>query len=243
MPPQVSIVVPARNESPNILPLCQRLSHAFAKHPGEIEIILVDDGSTDDTWTQMERAREADPRVRPLRHARSRGQSAALWTGFKAARADVIATLDADLQNDPADLPRLLGELKDADLVCGVRMRRADNFVRRASSAIAFGARRLVLGSSLRDTGCNLRVFKRVVLDPLPPFDGLHRFMPVLAAGGGSKVKQVPVAHNPRVAGITKYGVWNRMGRGILDLLGVRWFLKRQFKQAPGEDRSRMNPG
>lgn len=236
MPLQLSIVVPARNESPNILALCRRLADAFPRERWDIEILLVDDGSTDDTWAQMQSAREADARVRPLRHAQSRGQSAALWTGFRAARADVIGTLDADLQNDPADLPRLFGELSDADIVCGVRTRRADNFVRRVSSSIAFGARKLVLGSALRDTGCNLRVFRRSVLETIPPFDGLHRFMPVLAAGGGSRVKQVPVGHDQRAAGISKYGVWNRMGRGIIDLLGVRWFLKRQFKQAPGED-------
>jgi dolichol-phosphate mannosyltransferase len=168
--------------------------------------------------------------VRGLRHVQSRGQSAALWTGFKASRGNIIATLDGDLQNDPADLPMMLSELAAYDMVCGLRAKRMDTIVRRVSSRIARLARKAALGVDFRDSGCNLRVFRRTVLEAVPPFDGLHRFMPILAHGAGAKVKEVPVAHHPRVAGRTKYGVWNRLGRGIYDLLMVRWYLKRQIK-------------
>jgi dolichol-phosphate mannosyltransferase len=196
----------------------------------------VDDGSTDDTWSHILEACRTDSRVRGLQHARSRGQSAALWTGFKASRGVIIATLDGDLQNDPADLPAMLAALSACDMVCGVRAKRQDTAIRRISSAVARLARRAALGVDFRDTGCNLRVFKRAVLETIPPFDGLHRFMPVLAHGAGAAVKEMPVAHHPRTAGRTKYGVWNRLGRGVYDLAMVRWYLKRQIKTLTAPD-------
>ena len=170
-----------------------------------------------------------DSRVRALRHSKNAGQSAALWTGFKHCRADVIATLDGDLQNNPADLPRLIAELQSCDMVCGVRIKRMDTWLRRVSSGIARIARKKVLGVDFRDSGCNLRVFKATLLKNLPAFDGIHRFMPILAHGAGAIVKEVPVDHHPRTAGKSNYGVWNRLGRGIYDLLMVRWLLKRQL--------------
>jgi dolichol-phosphate mannosyltransferase len=173
---------------------------------------------------------QADCRIWAIRHLERGGQSAALWTGFRASRGKIIATLDGDLQNDPADLPRLLAELKHCDLVCGVRTKRMDNGMRRISSKVARVARRAVLGVDFKDTGCNLRVFKRAVVELVPAFNGFHRFMPVLAEGAGAVVHEVPVAHRPRVAGISNYGVWNRLGRGIYDLLMVRWYRKRQLK-------------
>jgi dolichol-phosphate mannosyltransferase len=230
MKPELSVVVPLRNEGPNVAPLARRIFEALQNTPCGLELILVDDGSTDDTWSRILEARRADARIRALRHARSRGQSAALWTGFKASRGTVIATLDGDLQNDPADLPAMLTELATCDMICGVRTKRNDTAMRRLSSAVARLARKAVLGVDFRDSGCNLRVFKRVVLETLPPFDGFHRFMPILVHGAGAMVKEMPVAHHLRTAGRTKYGVWNRLGRGIYDLVMVRWFLKRQIK-------------
>ena len=176
--------------------------------------------------------------MRAIRHARRAGQSAALWTGFKASRGGVILTLDGDLQNDPADLPRLLAELADCDLVCGARVRRMDSPLRRFSSSVARAARKRVLHSDFRDTGCNLRAFKRCVLETIPAFNGFHRFMPVLAQGGGAAVKEIPVSHRPRTAGRSNYGMWNRLGRGVCDLLMVRWFLRRQFGRVPAEERT-----
>jgi dolichol-phosphate mannosyltransferase len=201
-----------------------------------MDLILVDDGSTDETWDRITETCRADGRVRALRHAQSRGQSAALWSGFRASRGTIIATLDGDLQNDPADLPAMLADLATCDMICGLRAKRNDSVVRKISSAIARRARKLVLRVDFRDSGCNLRVFKWCVLEALPPFDGLHRFMPILAHGAGAVVKEVPVKHHPRTAGKTKYGVWNRLGRGIYDLAMVRWYLKRQIKtMAPVE--------
>jgi dolichol-phosphate mannosyltransferase len=236
MNPEISVVVPLRNEGPNVAPLTRQILDALRNEPRTLELILVDDGSTDDTWSRILQERSADGRVRGLRHAQSRGQSAALWSGFKASRGTVIATLDGDLQNDPADLPAMLKELAACDMVCGVRAKRMDTAVRRFSSAVARLARRAALGVDFRDSGCNLRVFKHAVLETLPPFDGLHRFMPILAHGAGAKVKEMPVTHHPRVAGRTKYGVWNRLGRGIYDLAMVRWYLKRQIKTMPPAD-------
>jgi dolichol-phosphate mannosyltransferase len=228
MNPGISVVVPLYNEAQNVEPLANKIFEAFGEPQRSIELILVDDGSTDDTWQEILKARRADSRVRAVRHRARGGQSAALWTGFQASRAEVIATLDGDLQNDPADLPRMLEQLATCDMVVGVRVGRKDNAVRRLSSAIARWARRLALGVDFRDSGCNLRVFKRSVLKLLPAFDGLHRFIPILAHGRGAVVKEMPVTHHARVAGLSKYGIRNRLGRGIAGLVLVRRCLKGQ---------------
>jgi glycosyltransferase involved in cell wall biosynthesis len=228
--PEISVIAPLWNERANVLPLVDQVIKALAKEPRPIELVLVDDASSDGTWEQILEAQRAEPRVRAIRHARNRGQSAALWTGFTASKGAILATLDGDLQNDPADFPRMIEALASADLVCGVRTKRQDNALRRFSSRVARGARKLVLGVDFRDTGCNLRVFKRSVLQTLFPFDGLHRFMPIIAAGGSIVVIETPVNHRPRIAGVSKYGVWNRLGRGICDLAMIAWYRKRQLR-------------
>lgn len=227
MLPQISIIVPLFNEVDNVAPLTQQVLAAFQNEPRPIELVLVDDASTDGTWEQIIAAYKTDPRVRGIRHTRNSGQSAALWTGFRNSNAPIIMTLDGDLQNDPADLPRMLAKLDEFDVVCGMRTARKDNFVRRISSRIARAARKSILGVDFRDTGCALRVFKRSALDGLFAFNGFHRFMPVLAHSTGSRVCEVPVSHRPRVAGVSKYGIWNRLGRGVVDLFAIRWFQKR----------------
>ena len=226
--PAISVVVPLYNEARNVQPLTQRIFEAFREERRAIELILVDDRSTDETWEEILKARRQDSRIRALRHQSQSGQSAALWTGFQASRAVVIATLDGDLQNDPADLPRMLAELSTCDMVCGVRVGRQDTWVRKVSSVVARAARRIVLGVDFRDSGCNLRVFRRSVLKLLPAFDGLHRFMPILAHGRGATVKEMPVVHHARTAGLSKYGIRNRLGRGISGLALVRRCLKGQ---------------
>jgi dolichol-phosphate mannosyltransferase len=238
MEPQISVVVPLRNESANVLPLSERIFAALKKISGGVELILVDDASGDNTWEQILRARQTYPGLRAFRHSQNHGQSAALWTGFRASNGKIIATLDGDLQNDPADLPRMFTLLADCDMVCGVRTNRADNWLRRVSSSIARSARKSVLGVDFADTGCNLRVFKRAVLEVLPAFDGVHRFMPVFVHNVGLVVKELPVTHHPRTAGRSNYGISNRLGRGIRDLVMVRWFLKRQIGRVPVENRS-----
>jgi dolichol-phosphate mannosyltransferase len=194
------------------------------------ELVFVDDASSDRTWEQIQEARRQDPRVRGLRHGRRSGQSSALWTGIQATTAPILATLDGDLQNDPADLPRLIAELDRVDFVSGMRLQRRDNWLRRVSSRIARWARRTALGVDFRDTGCALRAFKRSALQGVFPFNGLHRFLPVLVHGGGATTLEVPVNHRPRVAGVSKYGVWNRLGRGIADLFAIAWYQKRRLR-------------
>lgn len=233
--PALSVVVPLHNEAPNVLPLTRQVFQALAQHQDSLEVLLVDDASTDDTWQQLQEARKLFPAVRPVRHLRQAGQSAALYTGFRASRGATIATLDGDLQNDPADLPAMLARLADYDMVCGARTKRADNFLRRISSRIARLARKMALKADFADTGCNVRVFKRAVVDTIPAFDGMHRFMPILAQNAGARVLEIPVAHRPRTAGLSKYGVWNRLGRGVRDLVMIRLYLKRQLRLPPTE--------
>ena len=229
MPPQISIVVPVFNEADNVDPLVREILQALRDEPRPFELVLVDDCSTDATWDRITAAARADARVRGLRHARNRGQSAALWTGFRGSQAPLIATLDGDLQNDPADFPALLAQLDKFDLVCGVRARRRDNVLRLISTRIARWANRAALGSVFQDPGCGLRVFRREVLDGLFAFNGFHRFMAVLVHGGGGRVGEMPVNHRPRIAGVSKYGVWNRAFRGLFDLVGIAWFQRRRI--------------
>jgi dolichol-phosphate mannosyltransferase len=241
--PAISVVVPLWNEELNVDPLVERVRSAFRSEARPMEIILVDDASNDSTWSRILKAQEAEPRLRAVRLLRHSGQSAALWAGFSASRGEVVATLDGDLQNDPNDLPLMLKELDHYEMVCGVRTKRQDNAVRRFSSAIARWARKAALGVDFRDTGCNLRVFKRDLVQQLFPFNGLHRFMPVLAHYTGHRVLEVPVTHHPRTAGKSKYGVWNRLGRGIWDLIAIAWYRKRQLANIPSMEHVPGAPG
>jgi dolichol-phosphate mannosyltransferase len=230
VPPEVAILVPVFDEEDNIIPLADQVTQALSNETRRWELVFVDDASRDHTWARIHEAHQRDPRVRGVRHPRNAGQSAAFWTGLRASTSPIVATLDGDLQNDPADLPALLAELADADFVCGVRLNRRDTWVRRVSSRVARRARRAALGVDFRDTGCFLRVFKRTALEGVLPFNGWHRFLPVLVHGTGARVKEVPVNHRPRAAGVSKYGVWNRLGRGLYDLFGVGWYLQRRLR-------------
>jgi len=232
----ISIVVPVFNEAENILPLTREVAAALAGDTRRYELVFVDDASTDTTWGRIQEARRMDPRVRGLRHSRNSGQSAALWTGLQNCSSPILATLDGDLQNDPADLPRLFAELERVDFVSGMRINRQDNFVRRASSKIARWARKTVLRVDFRDTGCAIRAFKRPALDGLFAFNGLHRFLPLLVHGNGATTKEIPVNHRPRVAGVSKYGVWNRLGRGLYDLFAMAWYQKRRLRPVPATE-------
>lgn len=230
MPVEIAIVVPVFNEADNIEPLVRELVRSFAAETRSWEIVLVDDASTDDTWSRIKTLQASVPTLRGVRHVQNRGQSAAVWTGITHSTAPLLCTLDGDLQNDPAELPRMLGMLGEVDFVCGHRVKREDSLVRKASSRIARAARKAALRYDFADTGCALRAFRRECLAGLFAFNGLHRFLPILVAGGGFKCREVPVNHRPRVAGVSKYGVWNRLWRGIFDLVGVAWFQRRRIK-------------
>lgn len=232
MAENLAIIVPVYNEEDNILPLARQVSAAFARQDQPYELLFVDDASSDHTWARIQEAQRAHPNVRGVRHRLNSGQSAAFLTGLRETQSPLLATLDGDLQNDPADLPRLLTELAHADFVCGVRTKRRDNWVRVVSTRIARQARRLALGVDFQDTGCFLRVFRRTALEGVLPFNGWHRFLPLLVHAAGKSVRELSVNHRPRVAGTSKYGVWNRLGRGIYDLIGVGWLQKRTLRPA-----------
>lgn len=236
MPRLVSIVVPVFNESENVLPLAEEVAGAMEKERADYELVFVDDASSDGTWERIGEARERNPRIRGLRHRERSGQSAAVWTGIQGSQGAVIATMDGDRQNDPADYPRLLKELESADFVCGWRSNRKDSGIRKISSGVARKARKAVLGAAFRDTGCAMRVFKRECLQGVFPFNGLHRFLPILVQNGGFRCREVEVNHRSRVAGVSKYGIGNRLWRGILDLLAMWWYQKRRIPPVAVEE-------
>ena len=232
--PALSVVIPCLNEGGNIEPFCAEIRAALRDVP-DWEIVVVDDGSSDDTAAKVRELGKADPRVRLVRHRSSCGQSAAIATGIRAARNAVIATLDGDCQNDPADIPRLLEVLRSGEagglrMVCGWRRRRHDTWVKRLSSRVANGVRGRLLGDNTPDTGCGLKVYRREFFLQLPYFDHMHRFLPALTLRQGGRVTSVEVNHRPRLQGRSAYGTFDRLWVGIWDLLGVAW-LQRRMKR------------
>ena len=223
----LSVVIPVRDEIDSLVPLHRELGAALARVAGRVEIIFVDDGSRDGSLACLREIAEKDGRVRVLALDGSHGQSAALEAGFRVARAAVIATLDADLQNDPADLPRLLAELDRADVVSGVRLERHDTWPRRAASRIGNRIRNGVTGESVSDVGCSLRVMRSRYLRRVKLYRGLHRFLPTLLRLEGARVIEVPVSHRPRQFGRSKVRSLARALPGLLDCLAVRWMKNR----------------
>jgi dolichol-phosphate mannosyltransferase len=236
--PEISVVIPAYNEAENLPILLAELRPALAAAGRTWEIVLVDDGSSDGTAERMCAEASADPRIRPVLLAANSGQSAALAAGFAHMRGRVIVTLDADLQNDPADLPRLLAALEQADVVSGIRTNRQDSAVRLISSRLANGFRRAVLGDRVTDIGCSFKAYRREALEGLPMFVGVHRFLPALCVFRGARLAEVELAHRPRRHGVSKYGVGNRLWRGLHDLVGVHWLKSRLVRyRARGDPR------
>jgi glycosyltransferase involved in cell wall biosynthesis len=228
--PEISIVIPVYNEEENLPVLAEEIRAAMA--PVETsgrpyEVLLVDDGSTDTSPAVMARLAREDPHIRILRQRRNSGQSAALDAGARYARGGIVVTLDADLQNDPADIPRLLERMDGFDVVSGVRAKRRDTWVRRVSSKIANGIRNRVTHESVTDVGCTLRAMRIEYLRRIPVFNGMHRFLPTLLRMEGARVTEVPVNHRPRLHGQPKYNIRNRIFRALADLFGVRWMQTR----------------
>lgn len=231
--PSLSVVVPACNEADNVLPLAREIAAAL-RGRGLLEILFVDDGSSDGTAEQVRSARREMPEIRLLVHSRRSGQSAAVHSGVQRARGDWIATLDGDGQNDPADFPAMLAALDaarrggaDVRLVMGNRVTRRDTWLRRLSSRVANTVRGGLLGDGTPDTGCGIKLMHRETFLQLPFFDHMHRFLPALYQRQGAKVISVPVGHRPRVRGQSKYGLHNRLWVGIVDLFGVMWLNSR----------------
>jgi dolichol-phosphate mannosyltransferase len=228
---EFSVVVPACNEAENVEPLAREIDAALTGRA--YEMIFIDDGSTDGTAEALRRLKSALPTLRVLRHSFRSGQSAAVATGVRAARAPWIATLDGDGQNDPADLPKLIAA-RDADrnvrLVMGNRTAsRKDSAFRRLQSRVANGVRSGLLGDGTPDTGCGIKLFAREAFLELPRFDHMHRFLPALFQRQGARVVSVPVGHRERTRGTSKYGMFNRLWVGIVDMAGVMW-LRRRYK-------------
>jgi len=230
--PELSVVVPVKDEAENIEPLIGEIGAALDAAGRCYEIVYVDDGSADSTPDILQRLMAELPTLRAVRHQDCCGQSAAIATGVTTARAPLIATLDGDGQNDPADIPALLARYRELDgddplMITGRRAKRRDTWVKRTSSKVANGVRRAMLKDDTPDTGCGLKVFARADFLALPRFDHMHRFLPALILRAGGQVESVAVNHRPRERGTSKYGVWNRVWVGIVDLFGVMWLQRR----------------
>ena len=222
--PAVSVVVPLFNEEENVPLLQSELTAALTGL--DYEIIFVDDGSSDHTLERI----ALRPGIRVLRFEKNTGQSAALYAGLRSARGGTAVLIDGDLQNDPADIPRLLAEIaRGADLVCSYRAQRKDTFVKRVTSRVANFVRSRFTKDGVRDTGCTLKAMRRECIGALLPFKGMHRFIPALVKGAGYRLVEIPVNHRPRKFGESKYGLGNRAIRATVDMFGVRWLLSRRL--------------
>jgi dolichol-phosphate mannosyltransferase len=233
--PVLSVVVPVHNEVDNVTGLLEEI-HAALEGALDFEVVFVDDASSDDTPRRLLDDAQRFPRLRVLRHRQNAGQSTAIATGVRNARGMLIATLDGDGQNDPADIPGLLARWRAEGgdsvghgplLLAGWRSTRNDTWLRRLSSRIANGVRGRLLGDGTPDTGCGLKLFERETFLTLPYFDHMHRFLPALVVRHGGRVISVPVRHRPRMRGQSHYGVWNRLWVGLVDLGGVMWLRRR----------------
>ena len=234
--PDISVVIPAYNEEDSIEECLRQTSSVLDSIGLSYEICVVDDASSDRTFARLKGIRKNLPQLRALRLRTNRGQSAALDAGFRHAAGNVVVTMDADLQNDPADIPKLLAATEEYDVVCGVRKNRRDNLVRRVSSRIANCVRNRLTNENIQDVGCSLRAMKREFLVRLKLYDGMHRFLPTLLKMEGAKVTEIPVNHRPRRRGKTKYNIRNRLFRGVRDLIAVRWMRRRWIRYEVEEE-------
>jgi len=225
----ISVVAPVFNERENLRPFVDELLAVLKAERRPFEIVLVDDGSKDGSSELIDALSAEHPEVRGIHLKKNSGQSAAFDAGFKSANGSIVVTIDADLQNDPHDIPSLLSALEGHDAAVGFRVKRNDTTVRRWSSKIANAVRNRLSGDDIIDTGCSLKAFRAGPLREIKLWNGMHRFLPTLIRIEGGSVVQVPVGHRPRLAGTSKYGVWNRVFRSFADLLAVRWMKSRHL--------------
>jgi glycosyltransferase involved in cell wall biosynthesis len=236
----LSVILPVYNEADSVPVLWAELAEVLPRVAASAEVIFVDDGSTDGSADVIRRLAVGDARIRLLRFEANAGLSAAFYAGFQAARGCVVATMDSDLQSDPADLAALLARLDTADAVVGWRQVRHDSWLKRISSRVANGIRKAVTGDVLQDSACSLRVMRRECLAAVPPFAGMHRFIPTLIRIDGFRVVQVPVHHRARQYGRSKFGVSNRAVPAFMDLLAVLWMMRRRLRYRIAEQ---VGPG
>ena len=228
-PPDISLVIPAYNEEESLPELFREVMEVLEKTPFSFEIIVIDDGSQDRSNAILREFAQKDGRIKVISFRNNYGQSAAFAAGFRLARGSVVVTMDADLQNDPSNIPLLLEKIKSYDLVCGWRANRQDPWVKKASSWIANRIRNWLSDEQIKDVGCSLKAFRRECLESFYYFNGMHRFFPTLIKMGGYSVTEVKVGHRPRKYGQTKYGIRNRALEGFFDLLAVRWMKHRRI--------------
>jgi dolichol-phosphate mannosyltransferase len=232
--PDISVVVPVRNEAGNIAPLVSEIAAALQGR--DFEIVYVNDGSSDGTQAELKGLIARHPNLRQIAHAQSCGQSAAIASGVRAARGEIVVTLDGDGQNDPSFLPKLVDALKaggdKTGLIAGQRVGRKATGFKKFQSRVANGVRASILRDGTRDSGCGLKCFRREVFLRLPVFDGLHRFLPALVRREGYDIGYLDVVDRPRAHGVSNYGFWDRLWVGILDLFGVWWLIRRR-KRVP----------
>lgn len=229
----LSVIAAAYNERDNLPTLIKEIAEALSYLDKPWEILIIDDASTDDSLEVLNKLMGEYPQLRVLKHIKNAGQSAGWDSGFRAARGQLYATLDADLQNNPTGIPILLKavEADECDLANGWRKERNDPWIRLVSTRIANGFRNKLTNESIHDSACGLKVFKRECVERMPRFNGMHRFMPTLVKMKGYRVKEIPVHHRPRIAGEAKYGVGNRLFRGLRDCFAIRWMQARNICQ------------
>lgn len=236
--PDLSVVFPVYNEEENIPILLDEIRRALDGTRWSYEIVAVDDGSRDRSLAVLRESRAKYPNLRVLSLEKNTGQTAALDAAWRAARGTFVVSLDADLQNDPADIPRMMAfrEESGADMVAGVRVKRRDTFARRLQSRIGNAVRNWITNDSITDTGCSLKLVRRDAVSRVKLFTGMHRFLPTLVRFDGHKVVEMPVHHRPRQFGVSKYGAMNRAFRGLVDCFAVRWMSKRWLKYKVREE-------
>jgi dolichol-phosphate mannosyltransferase len=233
---KVSLIIPVYNEEENLRDLYREVSRAMFKVTCAWELVLVDDGSSDRGLEIIRHLAAEDERVRYVAFERNRGQTAAFAAGFRFATGDVLVTMDADLQNDPADIPAMLDVYaQGVDMVIGWRAKRRDSFVKRHASRFANWVRNTISRETVRDTGCSLKVMRADLARRIPMFTGMHRFLPTLMKLEGATVAEMRVNHRPRHKGRSKYGIWDRAWSAGYDLLAVRWMQKRHISFQIGE--------
>ena len=236
--PDLSIVFPVFNEEENVPILLEEIASAMRGQPWSYEIVAVDDGSRDRSLEILRQSRAKYPNLRVLAFEKNSGQTAALDAAWRAARGAYVVSLDADLQNDPADIPTMMRRLEESksDMIIGVRVNRQDTWARKVQSRIGNGVRNWITGDRITDTGCSLKLVKREAIDRVALYTGMHRFLPTLVRLRGYQVIEMPVNHRPRRFGVSKYGAMNRAMRGLVDCLAVRWMSKRMLDYRVKED-------
>ena len=228
---ELSVVIPVFNEQDNLEPLLAELTPVLEGLGLAWEVLAVNDASTDRSGEVLTRLAAAEPRLRVLTHRINSGESAGQASGFRHARGALVLTMDADLQNDPADIPRYLAVLTPGvHAVCGYRAERREGWLRRFASRTANRFRAAITGDRLRDAGCTFRLLRREALLEVPVFNGMHRFLPTLIKAQGGTVVEIPINDRPRRAGVSKYGIHNRLWRGLADCFGVRWYQRRALR-------------